>query len=121
MTASTTSTPKRRTITLTDHAPISITEDDWPVIAVARWHDGGQFESQANRTASIRVRQHADGRTIVYGGSESAWQDERNLRAGRLLCAGVDPVATIHEIAEAIGRADLADTVIADLPVVKLE
>lgn len=112
------SNPKTRTITLTDRAPIRIVESDWPQVAVARWHDG-QYESQANRTAHVRVRQHADGRRIVYGGSTSQWQGERGTDAGYLLDAPPDEqrtVAAIHDVAEAVGRPDLADECIADLP-----
>jgi hypothetical protein len=83
---------KRRTITLTDRPPVTIYEDDWPSIAWAEdsWHDG-EIEVQANRRTRrwLKVRQHADGRILVYGGFdyESSWPKEPDLqlRDGQLL------------------------------------
>ena len=71
-----TSTDKARTITLTGRPPVRILESAWPVIAVA---DGDTYAGadpalrhQARDQGdvdvwSIRVRQHVDGRAIVYG------------------------------------------------------
>lgn len=128
---------KTRTITLTNRQPVKINEAEWPVIAVGsdRWHDGGQIESQANRRkkCSIRVRQHADGRAIVYGTYEyeSAWQGERDVteRAGVLLedadadladaINGVmDTLAELSDDEDFVGR--VARECIADLPAVEI-
>ena len=108
---------KMRTITLSDRAPIKIDEDAWPVIAAAKWHDG-QVESQANRTASLRVRQHADGRAVVYGVYDSLWRGEEGMRPGVLLDAGADVVAAIRAVAAELGETGerLARECIADLP-----
>lgn len=57
--------PKTRTITLTDRRPVTIREDEWPLIAIG-FEPYGVGERLANRH-TIRVRQHADGRTLVYG------------------------------------------------------
>ncbi len=66
----TNATSKSRTISLTGRPPVKIHEDQWPVVADGTWceHDGA-VEPQANRRwmMHIRTRQHADGRTIVYG------------------------------------------------------
>lgn len=106
-----TDAPKKLTITLTARPPVKITGNDWPIVAEAKWSDhDGQVECEANRhwTAWIKVRQHTDGRTIVYGrySYSTAWQGEANAdyRDGQMLTigegSGARPVA--HEIVAAI-------------------
>jgi hypothetical protein len=94
---------KKIKITLTDAAPVNIPELDWPVIAFGQFSDhDNQYEFQANRKwlAEIKVRQHADGRSIVYGCYlyTSQFQGERGIetRAGVLLDPGADLVAAIR-------------------------
>ena len=76
-------------ITLTNHPPVKIKEDNWPVIASAD-DDGydGQVYEQSNRMweRGITVRQHADGRTLVYGvyDFETHFQKEKSVR----VCGG---------------------------------
>ena len=131
------------TITLTGRAPVKITKEDWPVIASGedKWYDG-QHECQANRTKSWKliVRQHADGRTLVYGiyASSSQWQGEasENVRGGEMLTvegATADEVGDTAPIIAAIFRvaddmekrsgakefARLAHECVADLPAVE--
>ena len=65
-----TTTDKKRTVTLTDRPPVKISEAAWPVIAKASNHDT-HYEVQANNLWHITVREHDDGRRIVYG-SKSA-------------------------------------------------
>jgi hypothetical protein len=127
-------TPKTRTITLTDRPPVTITETEWPFIASAKWY-AGDNERQANRTATIRVREHRDGRRLVYGVTTTQYQGERSKHAGMLIPAPAgltadqlkhgdmeslgDNTATITAIktvAEAIGYPGLAQDCIADLP-----
>ena len=107
-------TVKERTITLTDRAPIRIVEDDWPVIASAKWW-AGVHEVQSDRTALLRVRKHADGRHIVYGATD--WVGDSGQRAGVVLDAG-DPglCRAIRDVARMIGHGDLAAECIANLP-----
>ena len=120
----TTKPRKQRTITLTDARPVRIYEDEWPVIASSSWHSG-EHESQANETATIRVRQHADGRVIVYsvhdsgpGGMPIGWRGSASgVQIGR---AGEPP--SDAQIVAAIRACDplpglrLAANCIADLP-----
>jgi hypothetical protein len=109
---------KKRTITLTGRPPVTIKDSEWRVIAVASHHDG-QVASQANRTWWIRVRQHDDGRTLVYGCHESSFQNEPNLRAGFLLPAddGSAIADAIYRVADEITAARwVAESCIADLP-----
>ena len=128
----TTTETKKRTITLTGRRPVTIEESAWPVIARGRerWHDN-QYEFQANRKVDIQilVRQHADGRAIVYGyvDYDSAFQGERSYieRAGVLADPGDDLAESIRSVeaaledqasdeSERIGCA--ARECIADLP-----
>jgi hypothetical protein len=131
-----------RTITLSNRRPVKIREADWPMLARGAWHDwDNQYEFQANRTwkAFVHVRQHQDGRALVYGGYDydTAFQNEQDLayRAGELLTpdphAGVTTqaiVAAIHRVAEDLGARsnqgehfrDIADNCIADLPAEEL-
>lgn len=128
-----------RTITLTGRPPVKINENEWPILAEASYHDyDNQYEFQANRhwKGFIRVRQHEDGRAIVYAKCDfhSQWQGESGYmqKAGELLSGG----ATVEEIVAAIGRvhecidivdeshADhwrlLAEECVADLPAEEL-
>jgi len=106
---------KLRTITLTGRAPVRIDEDAWPVVARAKTWDN-TYESQANRDWLILVREHSDGRRLVYGVHTSAWQGEPDLRAGYLTDTDGTPAA-IRDVAEEICAPEhLAAQCIADLP-----
>lgn len=81
MTITATKTPKTRTITLTDRAPVKIREDEWPTIASAKGdsYAGNDYGRRQQALAqgecdeySLRVRQHADGRTLVYAVLDAA-------------------------------------------------
>ncbi len=78
-------------IALTGRAPVRIDTDDWPMIASANAFSG-RHECQANTTASITVRQHADGRALVYGERESGpggWPAEAEPWYGGELAAAI--------------------------------
>jgi hypothetical protein len=122
------------TIPLTLCRPVRIHTDAWPLIATATYHDhDGKIRAQANRTWTITlcVRQHADGRAVVYGtyDYETAWQHERSLaaRAGELVPPEADLPAAIRRVAEQLSArvpdaamhrhiGATADACIADLP-----
>ena len=98
-----------RTITLTGRAPVRITEEQWPMVAIAEhaaWDN--QYRFQANRTWDgwVRARCHADGRVLVYGCDAYASQfpDDAGyeIRAGYLLEAGADVCAAIERVAATI-------------------
>lgn len=113
-------TSDKLTITLTDRAPVTIVKADWGVIASAKDYDN-QHESQANRTWRLTVREHNDGRVIVSGVYSTAFQGERDRRAGELVAANDDTsydylAAVIRRVAEACGCEQIADACIADLP-----
>lgn len=114
---------KKRTITLTERPPVVIAEDNWPVIACATDHDN-QHECQANTVWLIRVRQHEDGRAIVYAVKDSGPGGQcigfRATRAGELLASGDEICAAIRRVGEAADCSDLIDDCIADLPAEEL-
>lgn len=111
---------KRIKIPLTSASPISVDPEIWPVIAVARDHDGREHESQANRKWRLTVRRHDDGRSIVYGWSSSQYAGEKSRDAGEVVPADGDVIGAIRRTAEAIGRDDLAQECAQDLPAVEL-
>ena len=107
--------PTTRTITLTDRPPVKIKDVDWDVIAESKWFEG-QYDFQANRSGWLKVRQHADGRTIVYGAYDTRFQTEVSLRGGELLDKGADIAAAINRVAETCNATECAADCIADLP-----
>jgi len=116
-----TTTDKIR-ITMSERRPLSVSKSEWPVIAKADWHDG-QIKYQANTERHIRVRQHADGRRIVYGfqepGNGGQFAGTRNPQAGFLIDAGAPENETVRAIRRVGGILEddqLADECIANLP-----
>ena len=120
-------TAKKIKITLSDASPVSIDPEAWPIVARADWHDG-QVECQANNERTIRVREHADGRRIVYGrqfaGNGGQYMGTRNPEAGYLIPAGESrhgegdeaTIRAIRRVAGAIGDDELGAECIGDLP-----
>ena len=131
-----------RTITLTGRPPVRIDEENWPLIASAKdkEHDG-QVECQANRMSKwfVGVRQHKDGRAIVYAtySHDSNWQGSRCYNAARCVLLGIGTDAgeicrTISAVCDDIATAEhsgddadrwstLANECIADMPADVLE
>lgn len=129
------STDTMRTITLSDRPPVRIMEDEWPEIAVASYHDfDGQYDFQSFRhwRGRLTVRQHADGRALVYG---RCWYEETkqgastdyDQRAGELLDSSsssslIEAIRRVHARITVVDDAHadqwhlLADECIADLP-----
>ena len=136
-----TTTEKTRKITLTDRPPVKISEAVWPVIVSARRHDG-KVECQANREWYLTVREHRDGRRIVYGsevaGNGGAYQGYEEARAGEIVepsdaLRSVDDgpltrtpdaaatVAAIRRVGERVRCSSaMIDGCIADLPAEEL-
>ena len=128
---------KTRTITLTDRPPVRIVEDEWPIIASSgddsyigsdygrRQQALGQGECDEYR---LTVRQHQDGRALVYGvlsAADRAWgapAGGESWRGGELLLTSDDDIAMAIRRVGAAGN--MPDTVIraciADLPAEKL-
>jgi hypothetical protein len=113
-------------ITMSERRPLSIDPKLWPVIAQADWHNG-QHDFQANTIRRIKVRQHADGRRIVYGIQAGIGRQPigtRNPEAGFLLAAGADEDETIRalrRVGGVIGDGALAEQCIGDLPAEEID
>lgn len=115
---------KIRTITLTDRPPVRIKEENWPRIASAHLHNSRSgIESDASRNWYLNLRQHADGRRILYGKHTTHWQGERYLFGGELLSPGDDVASVARRVSETIGyeEPDLARELLADMPAEDLE
>jgi hypothetical protein len=132
MTTTTTTNDKIR-ITMSERRPLSVSKTEWPVIARADWYNG-EHEFQANTIRKIRVRQHADGRRLVYGLQEAGNGGQhigtRNPEAGFLLPRVTGPgcspdeegtVRAIRRVAGILGDPALGDECIADLPAEDLD
>jgi hypothetical protein len=128
MDTTTTEPKKYRTITLTDRPPIKIIEAHWPMIA-----HGSARSNECHHTPTpnyetdgynLRVRQHADGRTIVYGilDASPAWTGSEDYRGGVLLAPGADVPAAIRRVGAECGLPDrVIRECIADLPAEQIE
>lgn len=115
-------TTKKRTITLSGRAPVTINEIDWPIIAEAtanNSHNG--IDRDATRDAWMKVRRHKDGRTIVYGCRETKWQGEHDRRAGVLVPSGENIEQVIQLVGGQLWGDDLAQACLEDLPAVEPE
>lgn len=122
----TTTTAKKISVTLSNRAPVRIDPEQWSVIAIAKTFWGGSgHECQANEVGWIKVRQHDDGRTLVYcdrdRGPGGMCLGYRGKAGGYLL----DPTAPVRtsDIVQAIRRCagiidapELGAECIADLP-----
>ena len=110
------------TITLTDRAPVTIVRAEWPVIASATDRPGSilrgtpvpDYETDEFR---LTVRQHADGRSIVYGviDASTEWTGTEDWRGGELLADGGELVAAITRVGDSMPACVRRDC-IADLP-----
>lgn len=106
-----TTTTTTRTITLTDRPPVKIREEEWPELAQAAGDSYHGLDYARRRQASaqgeldewwLRVRQHADGRAIVYGRYTTGWHPQaEDWAGGELLAAGDDLAAAIRRVGEA--------------------
>ena len=131
----TTTAKKMITIAMSEQPPVRVSAELWPIIASADWHDG-KVECQANHVRFIRVRQHEDGRRIVYGkldsGPGGVPQGWRGSHAGYLIPA-IDAtrnhptkvtiipdedatIRAIRRVAGVIGDDEMGSECIADLP-----
>jgi hypothetical protein len=124
-----TTTTKVLTITLTGRRPVRVDTAAWPAIASAaddsyRGNDYARHQQALYRGEVDRyrltVRQHADGRALVYGVLDAA-NGGRSIRGGELLTPGADVAAAIARVAVACNLPEfLAHLCIGRLPVEEL-
>lgn len=132
---------KMITITMSETAPVKVDPEQWPVLASAARHDG-KVKCQANTEWVIKVREHADGRRLVYGsrlaggGGQYAGcrkdagylisvdtqveghgspDDMRRAYAARDV-REEQTIRAIRRVAGVIGDEDLGDECVGDLP-----
>lgn len=111
---------EKLTITLTDCRPVTIDKADWPVVASSRDWDG-EHEFQAFRKWRLTVRQHADGRCIVYGVHDTAWPNDADRRGGEIVADLDAAPAAIVRVAESMNFPQaVTERCVADLPAVEL-
>jgi hypothetical protein len=117
-------TSKRRTITLTGRRPVTIDEAEWPVIASATGDSWTGQDPALYVQASaqddldeytLHVRQHADGRHLVYGTYTPSRYHQGDLntprRAGELLSSDI----TVEPYITLVGKTlHLPEQIIAD-------
>jgi len=121
---------KSITITMSETAPIKIDPAKWPKIASAGRADGDVDYAYSEAPFAmwyIAVREHEDGRRIVYG-----WKRRAKL-AGFLLGSFNTPldnasnvtdeatIRAIRRVAGVIGDEDLGAECIGDLPAQEIE
>ena len=114
-------------IHLSGCGPIRVRPAEWPVIAHVS-ERGDVAEGQADHVWWVRVRQHSDGRFLVYGGKQIGlggmwpdevdllWPDEEEVYSGLLLQAEECIVTAVEQVAEDIGNPELADRCVRELP-----
>jgi len=108
-------------VAMTNRPPVRINANEWPVIAEANWHNG-QYDFQANYIRKIRVREHTDGRRLVYGfyeeGPGGATIGFRGACAGFLISRpdNDETVSAIRRVSIIIGDEEMAAECIASMP-----
>lgn len=81
-----------RLIVLTNGAPLEISHNEWPVRCAA-------FECGEYGEFALRLRQHADGRSIAYATHGSHISGDTFSAAGETLEPGADVHAALHRVA----------------------
>ena len=126
------------TITLTDRPPVKIKKEDWPIVAEASdkaWDNQYEFQANCISKWALRVREHGDGRAIVYAiySYDSHYRNARTyqVRGGELLTDSSALAEAIRRVGEWASRQEqneggagrwqtIINECIADLPAVDI-
>lgn len=109
---------KRVTITLTGRSPVTVDEDQWPVIARSTWDEcDSEYAPEANKEAiaGFEVRRNsADGRMIAYGTYSFDARFSPGVRpvhaaAGYLLDAAGNPAEAISRVKRDLSSYELPE------------
>ena len=102
------------TIILSDRAPVRINPAEWPIIARAN----DEWLDEPNRPRwTLVVRQHQDGRSIVYGSHYSKGTLAPGKSGGEILPPASDIFPAMLRVAGVIGAGSLlARECLAALP-----
>lgn len=98
---------KRRTITLTNRAPISIIEEEWPVVAQGTCGEDGSPFQDWDITIRVRVHKKRGGRTLIHANykyqcdADEVWYQ---ARVGRLMDPGTKSDAEVWEAILEVGN-----------------
>lgn len=98
------------TIKMSNHAPVRVNPDFWPIVAEAE-------HCEVEREWRLGVRRHASCGAIVFGEYETGSKSEHGLAGGEVVPMGGDISAAIHRLAKYLGcNPRLADECIRKLP-----
>lgn len=101
-----------RTITMTNRAPVRINQEDWPFLG-SKSHQIKGYDWEVKWF--LGIRQHADGRAIVYG-TYSAYlpQGDLHVKGGYLLGPDEDCNVALAQLVEELRSQEHDQPVDAD-------
>lgn len=112
-----TAKPDSEVVVLNGGHPVRVSPRDWPIISDATKPLNVEINEQEFDCVGherLVLRQHRDGRYLVYGytryvNTDSKWLaslDIYNLRGGKLIPSGTDPVGAIRDVGIALRLDD---------------
>jgi hypothetical protein len=112
---------KQLEIALTGRRPVIVSTDKWEIIARYSDHDE-QHYTNSNRFYFACVRQHSDGRCIVYATYKTNLSEEYDYAAGEKVDSLDDVPDAIFRVVDQMNwHRRIADQLIADLPPEELD
>ena len=92
------------TITMSGRRPVKVKKSEWQIVINEKdWE--GEHEFQSDRKWWIRIRQKGE-KYIVYGGHDTSWQSEEDIRAGYLVEDSDKLESYIEEVAGEIKASE---------------
>lgn len=105
------------TISMSGRRPVKIKKSEWDILAEVRdWEGEHEFQAFRKWFIKVRVRQKGD-KFIVYGGFDTAYQGQDDIRAGYIVEDFTKLESFIEKVGDEINASDgLIRRAIADLP-----